>query len=196
MKIFSEVQSDESEIWSLVSGGDERAFEHLFRKYYRPLCTYACTLVRDKDEAEEVVQTVFYNLWKKRESLNIDGAVKPYLYRAAHNDSLNRLKHQKVKREYAGDYLKTAEQRSADASGRLQAKELDQRIHRAIDSLPEQCRQVFRLSRFGHLKYSEIADKLEISVKTVENHMGKALRLLREQLKDYVHLLVLLLSQC
>lgn len=196
MKIFSKVQSDESEIWSLISGGDEKAFERLFRQYYRPLCSYACTLVKDKDEAEEVVQTVFYNLWKKRESLNIDGAVKPYLYRAAHNDSLNRLKHQKVKRDYAGDYIKTADSNSADASGGLQAKELNHRIHQAIDSLPEQCGQVFRLSRFGHLKYSEIADKLDISVKTVENHMGKALRIMREQLKDYVHLLVLLLLQC
>lgn len=193
MKIFSEVQLSEQDTWQLISRGDKAAYEQLFRQYYKPLCNYAYTLVKDKDEAEEVVQTVFYNLWNRRENLEITGAVKPYLYRAAHNDSLNRIKHGKVKRSYAGDYLKTAEQASPDASRSLHAKELNVRIREAIDALPEQCGHVFKLSRFESMKYAEIAEQLGISVKTVEHHMGKALKVLREQLKDYLTILILLL---
>lgn len=191
MKIFSEVHNNGQDTWSLISGGDKAAFEQLFRQYYRILCNYAYTLLKDKDEAEEAVQSVFYNLWNKRENLDITGGVKPYLYRAAHNHCLNRLKHEKVKRSYAGDYIKTAEQAGNEASTPLHTRELSQRIQQAIDALPEQCGQVFRLSRFENLKYAEIAGQLDISVKTVENHMGKALKLLREQLKDYLTVLLI-----
>lgn len=193
MKVFSEVQSDGHDQWALISAGDSAAFERLFREHYRSLCAYAYTLLKDKDEAEEVVQTVFYNLWNKRQTLNITGAAKPYLYRAAHNDCLNRLKHEKVKRGYANDYVNTATTAEGSAAHRVHEKELSTRIQEAIASLPLQCGQVFRLSRFEHLKYAEIAQRLDISVKTVENHMGRALKLLREQLSEFMYLLLVLL---
>lgn len=183
------MQLSGQENWQLISEGDKMAFEQVFRQHYQPLCNYVFSIIKDLDEAEEVVQTVFYTIWNKRESLEISVSLKSYLYRAAHNDCLNRLKHQKIKKNYAGDYLKTAEHATEDASKTLQAKELNKKIQEAIDALPEQCRIVFKLSRFENLKYSEIAAQLDISVKTVENHMGKALKVLRERLKDYLPLL-------
>lgn len=187
------MQLSGQEHWQLISGGDKGAFEQVFRQYYQPLCNYVCSITKDLNEAEEVVQTVFYNIWNKREKLEITGSLKSYLYRAAHNDCLNRIKHQKIKKNYAGDYIKTADHSGADASQTLQAKELNTKIQEAIDMLPEQCGQVFKLSRFENLKYSEIATQLNISVKTVENHMGKALKILRERLKDYLPLLFIFL---
>ena len=145
------------------------------------------------DEAEEVVQTVFYNLWNKRESLQVGTSIKPYLYRAVHNDSLNRIKHQKVRNAYAADYKSSAGQPMQGGTEPIVAKELKKEIDAALESLPEQCGLVFRMSRFEHLKYSEIAEQLNISVKTVENHMGKALKLMRERLKDYLQLLIVYL---
>lgn len=171
--------------------GDKGAFEQVFKQYYQPLCNYAGPLLKDFDEAEEVVQNVFYTMWSKRESLEITTSLKAYLYRAVHNDCLNKLKHLKVRAHYAADYKHT--QQEVDHSSSLVEKELSQQIQQAIDELPEQCGQVFRLSRFEHLKYQEIAERMGLSVKTVENHMGRALRLLRERLKDYLPLIMWLL---
>lgn len=188
-----EQQGDQAYIWQQVRGGDKKAYEDIFRSYYRSLCNYSCSLVKDVDEAEEVVQTVFYNLWSKRESLAINTSVKSYLYRAVHNDSLNRIKHGKVRAAYASDVKNSLHPHGADSSQVLEAKELNAKIQIALEKLPEQCGIVFRLNRFEYLKYSEIAEHLGISVKTVENHMGKALRILRDELRDYLHILLFIL---
>lgn len=187
------MQPNDQQYWHLISKGDKPAFEQAFRAYYRSLCNYAMPLIKDKDEAEEVVQNVFFNIWNKRESIQVTTSLKSYLYRAVHNDCLNKLKHVKVRTVYADDYRKSSAGSFESASDTLQTKELGMKINTAIDSLPEQCGNVFRLSRFENLKYGEIAERLEISVKTVENHMGKALKILREQLKDYLPALFWLL---
>ena len=184
------MQLDEQQSWQLISQGDKKAYEQMFKTYYQTLCNYGCSMLKDMDEAEEVVQNVFYNLWQKRESLQISSSVKSYVYRAVHNDCLNKIKHGKVRKIYADDYKSTVGSSYEDSSKILEAKELAIRINEAIDSLPEQCGNVFRLSRFEQLKYSEIAEELNISVKTVENHMGKALKILRERLKEFLPMLI------
>lgn len=161
----------------------------MFNTYYQSLCNYACSMLKDIDEAEEVVQNAFFNIWQKREALQITTSFKSYVYRAIHNDCLNKIKHGKVRAVYAADYKSSMSGGAVDSAQALDAKELGKRINEAIASLPEQCGHVFRLSRFENLKYSEIATQLDISVKTVENHMGKALKLLRGQLKDFLPLL-------
>jgi RNA polymerase sigma-70 factor (family 1) len=186
LKFSKKLQLDDQQYWPLISKGDKAAFEQAFRVYYQSLCNYAVPLIKDKDEAEEVVQNVFFNIWRKRGALQINSSLKSYLYRSVHNDCLNKLKHVKVKTLYAEDYRKTAGGGFNSAADTLEAKELGLKINSAIDALPEQCGNVFRLSRFENLRYAEIAAQLEISVKTVENHMGKALKILREQLKDYL----------
>lgn len=187
------LQLNEQEYWPLVNKGDKGAFEKVFKLYYQPLCNYACSMLKDLDEAEEVVQNMFVNLWNKREQLQISSSLKSYLYRAVHNDCLNRIKHVKMKMSYADDYKNTATVGTDSSAKLLDAKELSRQIQEAIDELPQQCGLVFKMNRFDNLKYAEIAKELDISVKTVENHMGKALKILREKLKDYLPLLIWIL---
>lgn len=166
----------------------------LFRTYYEPLCNYAYSFLRDKEDAEEVVQSTFLLVWEKRETLEIRTSLKSYLYAMVRNACLNVLKHQKIRQRHEEEETALAE-RSRDAIAHTVAgNELEQRIQEAVEQLPEQCRMVFKLSRFEELKYSEIAEQLNISVKTVENHMGKALRIMRERLKEYLPVIILSLT--
>jgi len=188
------VELNENQLLETLKAGQITAFEMLFRTYYQPLCSYAYTFVQDKDEAEEIVQSTFISLWEKKEVLEIRTAVKPYLYAMVRNACLNVLKHEKVKKEHAAVQMAMGERSSESVARTVMATELETRIYEAMDSLPEQCRLVFKLSRFEELKYSEIAEHLNISVKTVENHMGKALKLMREQLREYLPLLIILMN--
>lgn len=163
----------------------------MFRALYNPLCNFAYKHLGSRDEAEETVQSVFINLWEKRADVAIDTSVKSYLYRSVRNHCLNVLKHEKVKREYA-TYAKQSVATSQSESTFHETGELENRIADALLKLPEQCRIIFSMSRFEELKYGEIAAQLGLSIKTVENQMGKALRIMREELRDYLPLLILL----
>ena len=118
-----------------------------------------------------------------------------HLYRAVHNESLNFLKHQKVKAGHQLHVAYSMKNKTEHGQGKVMRKELENKFREALNELPEQCRTVFQLSRFEDMKYKDIADKLNISIKTVENHMGKALKLLRTKLVDFLPLLLLLLSK-
>lgn len=178
------------DIVSAIRQGQEPAFEQMFRTYYERLCHYATTILKDPDESEEMVQTVFLSIWEKRADLEITLSLKAYLYRAVHNHCLNRIKHYAVRenhREYALYHQTDSRDSVAEA---IYGSELEERIEKAVRKLPEQCQVVFRMSRFDELRYQEIADKLGLSIKTVENQIGKALRILRVELADYLPLLV------
>jgi RNA polymerase sigma-70 factor (ECF subfamily) len=179
---------------ALLKTGDITAFEMLFRTYYQPLCNYAYTFVQNRDEAEEIVQSTFLSVWEKRENLEIRTAIKPYLYAMVRNACLNVLKHEKIKQQHAAVELAVAEKSVESVTRTVMASELETRIYEAMEKLPQQCRLIFKLSRFEELKYSEIAEQLDLSVKTVENQMGKALKIMREQLKDYLPLLIVLMN--
>jgi RNA polymerase sigma-70 factor (family 1) len=174
------------ELVGAIRQGDEKAFEQTFRTYYQRLCNYACSLLKDEDESEEVVQTVFLTIWEKREDLEITLSLKSYLYRAVHNHCLNRFKHASVREVHREHTLFFSEQTYESVTETIHATELEERIEKAVQTLPEQCQKAFRLSRFEELKYQEIADQLGISIKTVENQIGKALKLLRVALADYL----------
>jgi len=187
-----ELQVDQ--LITTLRASDIAAFEMLFRTYYQSLCNYACTFVRDPEEAEEVVQNTFTNIWEKRDTLSIHTGVKPYLYAMVRNACLNQLKHAKIKQQHAAMEIAVGERSVESVSRTVEASELEVRIQEAMSKLPEQCRLVFKLSRFEDLKYAEIAEQLNISIKTVENQMGKALRVMREQLKDYLLFLVIFIN--
>lgn len=184
---------EQQQIEALI-GGDVNAFEMIFRTYYQPLCSYAYTFLQDKQEAEEIVQGTFLSVWEKRDNLAIHTAVKPYLYAMVRNACLNVIKHEKIKQKHAVEEVALATRSYDSVAHAVATSELETRIHDAMEKLPEQCRLVFKLSRFEELKYSEIAEQLDISVKTVENHMGKALKIMRDQLKDYLPLLIVLMN--
>lgn len=183
----------DAEISTALKNGNEKVYEHLFRTYYSRLCNYADSLLKEEEEAEEIVQQIFLKLWEKRMELTGISSFKSYLYRMVYNACLNRIRHEKVRRDYADDYKNTTSEAGESSAKKVVAKELEGLIAEAIDKLPEQCRMVFKLSRFEELKYSEIADHLGISIKTVENHMGKALKILRTELRDYLPVLLILL---
>ncbi|GAA4317383.1 RNA polymerase sigma-70 factor [Compostibacter hankyongensis] len=168
----------------------EAAFEQVFKAHFKALHAYAFSILKDGDTAEEIVQQVFYRLWEGAGRLSIQGSVSAYLYRAVYHESLNYLKHQKVKATHATHVRHHAAQHTENTAGGARLRELEEKLARALAELPEQCRTIFQMSRFEELRYREIAGKLGISVKTVENQMGKALRLLRLKLADFLPLLL------
>ncbi len=187
------VEYSESNLIDLIREGNERAFDQAFILHFKKLHAYARTFVRDGEIAEELVQNVFCRVWEKRTQLNADGYLRSYLYRAVHNECLNHLKHQKVRESFSVHYSKQMEHNEADLSNEIHAGELQKQVHRAVNELPEQCRAIFQMSRFEQLKYHQIAEQLNISVKTVENQMGKALKILRVKLADFLPLLFIYL---
>jgi len=188
------MDESEDQLIERLNSRDEAAFEQVFKQHYKSLHAYAFTLLKDDDMAEEMVQNVFYKLWERSAELNITSTVAAYLFRAVHNESLNHLKHLKVRSQHQL-YVSYRNDSHADtATKKLQVKELEKRLHAALTELPEGCRTVFQLSRFEELRYSEIADVLGISIKTVENQMGKALKLLRSKLAGFLTVLFILLT--
>lgn len=180
-----------------VSVLDEQAFEASFKTHFNALHAYATAIVKDADSAEEVVQTVFLKLWEKRFELQITVSLKSYLYKAVYHHSLNYLKHQKVRQRHMENSLQEHQvYQSSGSYGETpgQEAELMRRIQAVLDALPERCRHVFHLSRFEELKYHEIAERLDISIKTVEAHMGKALKSLRMGLSEFLPIIFLLLN--
>ena len=168
-------------------------FEKLFNTHYSNMCAYANNFLKDVDASEEVVQEVLYKLWTNKDSLIITSSIQSYLFRAVRNASLNVLKHVNIREDYKmhNEYERDDELSSEDE---MIVSELDLKIRKAIDLLPIERKKVFLLSRYEGLKYKEIAEKLNISVSTVENQMVKALKFLRTELKDYLPWLIIFFS--
>jgi RNA polymerase sigma-70 factor (ECF subfamily) len=173
-----------------IREGNRTAFEAVFRTYYEDLSRYAFSILRKKEESEDLVQQVFVNFWEKREQTIISGSLKSYLFRSVHNQSLNLIKHEKVKANYVehSQYFDT--KFHSEVEEELEGKELEGKIAEAIDTLPNQCRKIFIMNRMESLKYKEIADQLDISIKTVENQIGKALKVLRGSLASYLSVIL------
>jgi len=164
-----------------VRAGDSAAFDAIFRQYYAQLVGYVQSLIRDQGAAEEIVQDIMLELWRRRAALPADTAFKAYLYQSARNRAFNHSRHARVVRESEPLLLHEAPSvpaADADAAG----DELAEAIRGAVAGLPPRCREIFELSRVDGLRYSEIASTLGISIKTVETQMGKALSVLRSRL--------------
>ena len=176
-------------LFEKIKKGDKKAFEALFHRYYGILCHYAALLVKNEAEAEEIVQELFVRIWEKREKIQIDTSLKNYLFRAVKNQSLNYIQHNQIKNQYAQKVIHETEAVKTDDNNYAEIGLLH-KIEESINSLPEKRQEIFRLSRQQGLKYREIAEKLNISVKTVETQMGLAIKTLREKLKHYSGILL------
>jgi RNA polymerase sigma-70 factor, ECF subfamily len=178
-------------IWDKVKLGDTKAFELLFRKYYPMLCLFSRRFTNDISTAREVVQDLYIYLWEHREDTKINTSFKSYILRAVKYNSIRRIDNQR-RQGVSMDHL-TEFTEDASYYDHLEFAELQEKILEAIASLPDQCKHVFKLHRFHQLKYSEIANKLDISTKTVEAHISKALRLIHTYLDNrYLHSFMLL----
>lgn len=186
------MELSETNLIASLKKGDEPAFEKVFKTHFNSLYNYACTILKNESAAEEVVQQVFFKIWEKRETLPEETMLKAYLYRAVHNESLNVIKHHKVRAGYQMYAVSRTEQAVNNAHSKVNMAALQHELYKALNELPEQCRTIFQMSRFEDKKYKEIADELNISPKTVENQMGKALKILRTKLADFLPLIVYL----
>lgn len=178
------------ELTATLGRTDEKAFEDVFITYFKGLHSYAYTILKDDVIAEEMVQNVFFKLWEKKEQIAIQTSLKAYLYKAVYHESLNYLKHQKVKSVHQAYVMHSTDHTNNLAEKKLHMVEFENKLQKAINDLPEQCRTIFQLSRFEELKYREIADTLGLSIKTVENQMGKALKVLRLKLVEFLPTIV------
>lgn len=170
---------------------DENAFEQLFKAHFNALHAYAFSILKDEPAAEEIVQNLFLRLWERKGKLEEQLSIKAYLYKSVYHDSLNYIRHQKVRSRYTEYAIYNSKDKlMQDASATTELGELQRNIDKALNELPQQCRTIFQMSRFEELKYREIATQLNISVKTVENQMGKALRILRSKLTDFLPLII------
>lgn len=163
-----------------IKNGNEKAFNQIFDLYYPCLCFFSDKILHDFDLSRSIVQQVFVDLWIKRDKLHID-SLKSYLFQSVRNASLDVLKHRKAESKYLST-LPNSE--SGQYTDLLEEAEMADKINRAIHKLPQKCREIFILCRFEELKYSEIALRLNISVKTVEMQVGIALKKLRIELID------------
>ena len=174
----------DSEIAGRIRKGDKAEFESLFRSSYVSLVKYSRTLIKDQDTAEEIVQDLFVKLWQEREKIKIESSLNGYLFRAVHNKCLHYVEHQKVVERHAATVVTGKADPSDDPSEILHYKDLQMKIASILERLPERCGRIFCMSRFEGLKYSEIAERLSVSVKTVEASMGIALKEFRKELKE------------
>ncbi|MGX5820788.1 RNA polymerase sigma-70 factor [Chitinophaga lutea] len=165
---------------------DLTQFERLFRTHHPHCLAFAIHYTGDPWEAEEVVQLVFTQLWEKRDSIVITGAERSYLFTAIRNTAISQWRKQTVRTDKENEFGRGVE---GEVHLSLRAKELELKLEEALQKLPERCREVFLLSRRQQLKYAEIATVMGISVKTVENQMGKALRILHTELREFLPLL-------
>lgn len=172
-------------------GLEKPQFEQLFREHFVHLANFARQYVADEDSAKDITQKVFISLWENRDKIDTEKSVPSYLFTAVKNRCLNHIRDHKKYRSSILDLECNDFELSVEPDeGEL--PELEHKISRALDSLPEKCRIVFEMSRYHDKKYREIAEELEISQKTVEAHMSKAIKALRVHLQDYLSFLLLI----
>lgn len=174
------------ELVTRVRVGDDEAFETLFRAYCANLCDYAGSFVASHAVAEDLVHDVFCDLWARRKEWAPSGSVEAYLFRAVRNKALNWLKHRRIAWRWEAEKRHQARPPQIDPETILWSRDLEQVAREAVDALPERQRSVFKMARERGMSYAEIAATLGIAPKTVENHMGRALKFLRERLEAYL----------
>ncbi len=162
-----------------------KTFEQLFKKHYVSLCLYALKYLKNESLAEEIVQDVFYKIWEKHSFITINISLKSYLYTAVRNRCLQQINHQKIINTYNKYTENSTEKKINGPHEELIFKETSEIINDVLESLPKRCSETFKMSRFEGLKYSEIADRLSVSVKTVEADISKALKLFRLCFPEY-----------
>lgn len=168
---------DDIQLIKLVRSGDRLAFDELYNRHWQLTYTRAFNLLRDREDSLDVCQSVFLWLWENRQAVHIRSTLEGYLYTAVKYKIANLIRHGKVRESFFEEIKHT--DTSAFESHDLEVKELKSLIHQLIDELPPKCREVFRLSRQDHLSHKEIAERLAISEKTVDDHITRALKKLR-----------------
>jgi RNA polymerase sigma-70 factor (family 1) len=179
---------------------NEKAFEELFRRYFAALHSYATFYTNNPQLSEDLVHDIFHKIWETRKSLAIHTSIKSYLYKSVHNSCIQYLRHLKVEKKHSKKQVAKLEEalmmnRLYFETGlsKLMEKEIGELVQEAIIRLPEKTRDIFMMSRDHHLKNSEIAKKFSVSEKAVEYHITRALLIIKQELKDYLPALMILI---
>ena len=172
-------------IFNRMVDGDKEAFRFFFDRYYTDLCNFVNIYIRDSTISEEIVQDIYVYFWEKKRKINIESSVRSYLMRASKNKSLNYIRNEKIKLNIYEKLSRATEVSEDMPDNILDTNQLRKIIDESVNQLPEKCREVYLLAKSKNMSYKEIAGELGISLKTVENHMGKALKRLRKTLMPY-----------
>lgn len=172
-------------LWNISAHDDENAFRHLFQSYYPALYMYAKRFVAEKETREDIVQDVFFSLWENRKRIHVQTSARVYLVACVRNHCLNFLRRQSMESyDVAGH--ENIPVYAENGNDLYTLSELQALLARALDKLPPAYRQVFELNRFEGKTYGEIADSMQLSVRTVERYKNKAVEILKKELKDYL----------
>ena len=186
------IASYEKLLLANIRNNDKGAFTIVFTQYYKDLVTFSFGFVRNINTAEEIVQEVFIKLWENRASLIIDRSLKSYLLKSVQNRSLNWLQHLRVQSQF-DSYTKDHQVLSDnETENYILHSELEFNLHKVLNKIPEEFAQAFRMNRFDNLSYLEIAQKLGVSIRTIEVRISKALSFLRDELKEFLLLAIFL----
>ena len=167
-----------------------KVFEKLFKLFYEPLIQYAYNYLNNVETAENIVQEVFYKIWKNRKRLDPQKNIASYLYKITKNQSFKFLKHKNIQYNYANVHvLDDFDIENKTPVDIIQYKELETAVNKAISSLPEKCYTVYSMNRFNNLSYKAIAEIQGVTIKAIEKQMTRALKILRRQLKTFLTLL-------
>jgi RNA polymerase sigma-19 factor, ECF subfamily len=188
------METNEKLLLQQISEGNQKAFESLFNNYYPPLVVFAKKYLNDLDLSRETVQGVFVKLYENKEAIQISSSVKSYLYQSVRNACLNYVEQQKIHSKHHENIFEEHKDAN-DFTDEMEQSELEFKIYKAIEKLPDQCKLVFKLSRFEGKKNQEIADNLYLSKRTIETQISKALKILRTELIDVFIVLIIMLLQ-
>jgi len=181
----------DEELFALIKEGNHSAYTQIFDRFYVVLYLHALKILQDEDEAKDIVQELFENIWMKRDFLSLNGSVSSYLYACTRNMVLNLIAHKKVKGRYLDSLEAFMGQETYLTDFYVREKELKHIIEKEIASLPQKMGEIFKLSRTEYLSHREIASKLKLSELTVKTQVKRALKILKPKLDFLIALLLL-----
>lgn len=188
----------ERELINSIKKGNQKAFELVFKSYYERLCRYANTFLHQKETAEDLVKDIFLKMWEKRENFQITSSLSGYLFKSVHNACLNYTSREKDKNRLISEneinlhHLQFNQPLSYDYPlANLLRQELEEKIMEEIENLPQQCKEIFKLSRLSDFSHKQIANQLGLSQNTVKVQIYRALLKLKDSLKPYLPILIL-----
>lgn len=179
---------NESELISALKKGEHEAYSYLFSRYYKDLVLYGGTIIQDQEICEDIVQNLFLHIWENREIIKIE-SLKSYLLKSVKNSCLDEIKHNKIINEHTDFIIRQNSLESNSTEEYILFSEVNTKLLEAIEKLPEDEKITFKMSRIKEIKYQQIADELNVSVRTVEVRISKSIKHLKEMLKDFFILL-------
>jgi len=192
--MVSKDKPSDKQLADQIKKGQTHAFDQLFDRYSQPLYRFSKSLLKNHEDAEEVVQEVFFRIWKKRDELNERRSFQSFLFSIAYNLIIDQFRQRVKDQKYEQFLIKKAKQNYLNPGNELEYKELKKQVNKAITELPKRRKKIYQLSRERGLSYKEIAGRLHIKPKTVENHINLALKYIRKQLGNKTLAVALFLS--